>query len=567
MTDLVIGGRRAGAARPWRAGVIAIAMVCVAIVVAWFIYRRAVAYDVPPGDVQGELTALSARPGAPPQLTLGNAQLGWLGGIAVLRTAGDPHAIGTAHGRLLSPWLARVVAAAAPSIAGTVSDDGMLGSMSHGVRLAWRWRFIDDGLSEQDRRMVAGLMRGAAASGVALGYDELLRDQAVIDVGAPSPRSAEASQHTIARSLTLIGAQAQSPSRVWIGRALALPGLDDGGDSAIAVVTIARPEGRLAWAGVGWPGLLGAVTGINAEGIAVMVDPARTSDVRVTRTARPMALLARSVLEQARTLDEAVKLIESSATLGSAVFVVVDGTSGKWVQIERTPSKAIVERSPRSPALGDALTTIALAGDPENDRARRMLPTLGRVERAAKLLRAPLGEVGAMAAILRDQRAADDTPRPPGHRGVIDDGRAVHTVIIDPASLSLWVADPRAAGRMRAFDLRHELRSEGDRPTPAADIPAETGADLDRGDALAAARADLRAARGHLRAGDRARAAEACARARTRAPALPEALELEGVIAQARGDMTRARAAFQAWLDGIPDDPHGEERARAAIAR
>ncbi|HEY0993244.1 MAG TPA: hypothetical protein VGD80_39600, partial [Kofleriaceae bacterium] len=61
--------------------------------------------------------------------------------------------------------------------------------------------------------------------------------------------------------------------------------------------------------------------------------------------------------------------------------------------------------------------------------------------------------------------------------------------------------------------------------------------------------------------------AEACARARTRAPALPEALELEGVIAQERGDMTRARAAFQAWLDGIPDDPHGEERARAALAR
>ena len=44
MTDLVIGGRRAGAARPWRAGVIAIAMVGVAVVVAWFIYRRAVAY-------------------------------------------------------------------------------------------------------------------------------------------------------------------------------------------------------------------------------------------------------------------------------------------------------------------------------------------------------------------------------------------------------------------------------------------------------------------------------------------------------------------------------------------
>jgi len=570
MPDLVIGGRRAGVPRPWRSGVIAIAMLGVAVVVAWFIYRRSVAYDMPAGEVQGEISSSPMAPGAPAALVYGNASLAWLGGVAVLRVAGDAHAIGAAHGRLLAPWLVPTAMAAAPSIAGTVSDDGMLGTLTHDVRLAWRWRFIDDGLVEQDRRMVAGMTRGAAASGVQLSYDELLRDQAVLDVGAPSPRSDETEQHVIAHSLTLIGSQAQAPARVWIGRTLALPGLDDGGDSAIPVVTIAKPEGRdgrLAWASVGWPGLLGVVTGINAEGIVVMVDPARTIDVRVTRTARPVALLARTVLEQARTLDDAIKLVESSATLGSAVIVVVDGTSGKWVQIERTPSKAIVERNPKSPVLGDVLTTNALASDPENDRARRMLPTHSRVERAAKLLRVPLGEVGAMAAILRDQRAADESPRPPGHRGVIDDGRAVQAVIIDPALLALWVADPRAAGRLRAFDLRHELRNEGDRAAPAADIAAETGALPDSAEGLAAARADLRTARAALRAGDRARAAEACARARTRVPALPEAVELDAIIAQARGDLARARTVFQTWLDAGPDDPRGEERARAALAR
>ncbi|TMQ22585.1 MAG: hypothetical protein E6J91_01145 [Deltaproteobacteria bacterium] len=405
MPDLVIGGRRAGVARPWRAGVIVVAMIGVAGIVAWFIYRRAVAYEVPPGQVQGEIAWQPPAPGQPPALVYGNASLAWLGGVAVLHVAGDAHAIGASHGRLLAPWLRPIAAAIAPAIAATVPDDGMLGSATHGMRLAWRWRFVDDGLIDADRRMVAGLARGAAASGAALGYDELLRDQAALDVGAPSPRSDQAGQHTIARSLTLIGAQAQSPARVWIGRAVALPGLDDGGDSALPVVTIARPDGRIAWASVGWPGLLGVITGINAEGIAVMVDPARTVDVRVTRTARPIALLARTVLEQARTLDDAIKLIEGSATLGSAVFAVVDGTTGKWVQVERTPSKAIVERSPRSPALGDVLTTNALSGDPENDRTKRMPTTQSRTERAQKLLRAPLPDVAAMAAVLRDRAA------------------------------------------------------------------------------------------------------------------------------------------------------------------
>jgi hypothetical protein len=133
--------------------------------------------------------------------------------------------------------------------------------------------------------------------------------------------------------------------------------------------------------------------------------------------------------------------------------------------------------------------------------------------------------------------------------------------------MSLWVADPSAGGRMRALDLRYELRHEGDRAAPPGDIAAETVDPSATAAVLAAARAELRIARAALASGDRLRAAEACARARARAGALPEAIELEAIIAQARGDTARAHASFQAWLDAGPDDPRGEERARAALAR
>ncbi|MDB4952747.1 MAG: peptidase acyl-coenzyme A:6-aminopenicillanic acid acyl-transferase [Myxococcales bacterium] len=566
MPDLVIGGRRSGPPRPWRSGVIAIALLGVAVVVAWFIYRRSVAYEVPDGTVEGEVTESQAAPGSPALLTYGPSSLEWVGGVAVLRATGDAHAIGAAHGRLLAQLLPSVVDAARPSIEGTVSDDGLLGGATHNMRLAWRWRFIDDGLVDTDRRMIAGLTRGAAASGIELGFDDLLRDQAVIDVGAPAQRSGEADRHSLARTLTVIAQQAQAPARVWIGRSFALPGLADGGDSAVPVVTIAHPEGKLAWASVGWPGFMGVVSGINAEGIAVMVDPARTADVRPTRTARPVALLVRMVLEQAKTLDEAIKLVEQTPTLGAASMIIVDGSTGKWLVVERTPSKAIVERNPKLPAFGDVLTTNALSSDPENDRTRRM-STSSRVERAAKLVRSPLADITTMAAVMRDQRGLDDVARPPGHRGVVDDGRAAHTLILDPASMEMWVTDAHAAGRMRGFDLRHELRGEGDRSAPPADLPADLQAEPDRALHLAAARAELRIARDALARGNRTKAAEACARARARAPALPEAIELEAMLAQERGDDVRARRLFQQWLDAGPDDPQGEERARALLAR
>lgn len=565
MPDLVIGGRRSAFPRPWRAAGIALALLGVALIVAWFIYRRSVAYDIPDGDIHGEVVGTQAAPGAPPALTYGSSTLEWLGGLAVLRSAGDAHAIGAAHGRLLAPFLAPVIRAARPSIEDTVTDEGLLGGVTHSMRLRWQWRFIDDGMTETDQRLVAGMTRGAGASGVEISFDDLLRSQAVLDVGVPSPRSGEVGGHSISHSLTVLAQQAQSPARVWIGRTFSLSGLDDGGDSSIPVVRITHTQGRIPFAAVGWPGQAGVVTGINAQGIAIFVDPARTKDVRPTRTARPVAMLARSVLERAKTLDEATKIVEETSTLGAAVLVIVDGASGKWVIVERTPQKAIIERSPKQPAFGDVLTTNALSSDPENDRARRVLPTLARVDRAARLVRSPLPDVAALAAVLRDQRGVDDAPRPPGHRGVIDDGRARHVVILDPASLELWVADPSANGRMRAFDLRHELRKEGDRPMPPADIPADASADPDRVANMTSARADLRIARDALGAGELLRASEACARARARAPGLPEAIQLEAAIAQARGDDARARKLYQEWLDVGADDPVAEERARALL--
>jgi len=564
MPDIVIGARKTNFPKPWRAGMIAIAMVGVAIVVAWFIYRRSVAYEFPGGAVSGEITEQQAAPGARPVLSFNTATLQWDGGLAVIRASGDAHAIGAAHGRLLGPLLPAMVAAVRPTIEGTITDDGWLGHLTHNMRLAWRWRFIDDGLGESDLRMVAGMTRGAAASGVAVSFEDLLRMQAVLDVGVPAPQSGELVGLT--RALTVIAPQAMAPGRVWVGRTVSLPGLADGGDAATPVVEIAHPEGRIAWASVGWPGELGAITGINAQGIAVFVDPARTGDIRPTRTARPMPLLARAILEQAKTLDEAVKLVEQTPSLGSAVIVLVDGTTGKWLIVERTPEKAIVERNPKLPVFGDTLTTNALSSDPENDRAKRMLAP-GRVDRAARLVRTPLADVSALAAVLRDQRGVDDGPRPPGHRGVIDDGRQIQQVIIDPAALQLWVADPHAGGRMRAFDLRHELRGEGDRAAPPADIAADPNDDPDRLASLVAARSDLRAARLALGHGDATAAGEACSRARARAPALPEALELAGAIAQARGNDAEARQFFQRWLEGGADDPQGEQRAHSLLAR
>lgn len=569
VAELVIGSRRQHSpGRALRAAGLLVGLVVVTFIVAFFIYRRSVAYDVPGGEPPRRPIVLDQpTPGAPTQLRWGDASLSPLGELSVLRAGGEAFAIGAAHGRLLAAQLPAVARGFAPTLAAVAGDGGLFGGWTHTMRVDWRLRFVDDGVPDGHRRGLAGVMRGAAQSGVSIGYVGLLRNSAALDIGVPAAWTAEASSRRLARALTFVAPQAGAATgRLWVGRSFALPGIGDGGDAAAgAVVSLVRPAGRIAWAGVGWAGLTGAVTGINAEGLVVTVHPVATRDVRATRTARPIALLARDVLENAKTLDEAIKLIEATPTLGAAAFVVVDGQRGRWAVVERSPTRVGVRRDPTEPAVGDVLTSQAFADDPENDRGRRILASPRRLARVQRLLRTPPADPAAVAAILRDRRSPEDEGLPLGHRAAVDDAAAVHVVLFDPASMQMWVADgPGAGARMRAFDLRHELRGEGDRPIPPADIPAEATVDLQTVLATRHARAELRAARA-LAGSDRGRARERVARALALAPALPEALVVAGSLAKSAGDREAMRVAWARWLELGADDPGAEAAIRAAL--
>jgi hypothetical protein len=568
MADLVIGSRRQGPPRTWRAAFFAALLVLGALIVAWFIYRRSVSYDVPGGTPPRDPVAVAPADGAqPPRLGYGEASLAWAGPIAVLRAAGDPHTIGAAQGRLLGRAVADGTRSFQPAIDHSVDNGGLFGGWTHGMKVAWRHRFIDDGIPDAQKRAIAGLVRGARSAGAAVSYETLLREQASLDVGAPAPWTAEVGLRQLSRALTVVMPQ-PIPGRVWVGRSFSLPGLGDGGDAIAAapIVSFVRPAGRKAWAGVGWANLVGVVTGVNQDGLVVTVQPAQAADVQPTRTARPIALLARDVLERAGTLDEAIKLIQETPPLGAASFAIVDGKSGRWAIVERSPTHSAVRRDPGEAAVGDVLGMSPFDDDPRNDRARRIAAAPSRIQRASRLGRSAPADALAAAAVLRDDRGPDESPLPPGHRGAIDDASSVHVVLIDPGAMVLYVSETGTAdGRLRAFDLRHELAGDGLRASPPPDVPADGEAERERARAVRAARADVRAARRALRDGSGARAAEAVARALARVPTLPEALELAGRIARRRGDDAGGRALWQKWIDGGPDDPGTEQEIRAVL--
>jgi hypothetical protein len=81
-----------------------------------------------------------------------------------------------------------------------------------------------------------------------------------------------------------------------------------------SVVFVVRPDGKHAFASVGFPGLLGCLSGMNEAGLAVAVlevSSCKDGSPRLDSQGVPYALCIRRVLEECSTIDEAEKLLRS----------------------------------------------------------------------------------------------------------------------------------------------------------------------------------------------------------------------------------------------------------------
>lgn len=577
MADLIVGGRRPNPQRNLRGIAIAVVLVLVCALVAYFIYERVVSYTQPGAGTTDHPLVMIEDPTTDTgtRLGFGESSLAHVGTMAVVRMSGQPRFLGAAAGRLLGSGVAKAMSPLHENIAETVPHRGIFGGLAYDVRLRWRYRFLDDGIPGHQLVELASVLWGMQrTTGWAPGYEAFVREQAALDVGMATPWSSNAAFRTMTRALSFTTTlRGPSGDRLLVGRSFAIPGAADAGDAAADHLTISfiKADAVIPFATINWPGLVGVVSGINAEGVAIMVHPVRTRDVMVTRKAQPVTLLARDVLENAHNLDEAINILKHGTPLGAAAFLVVDGTARQWAVVERSPTRFAVDKNGALPIVSDVLEAEVFAEDPENDRAKRIQPATMRKRRVARLLRNRPVEPGQVVAILRDQRDPAGTPLPAGHRGAIYDVSAVHTAIFDASGMVLWVADgPNAGARFRAFDLRYELRGEGARPAPPADLPADPDMDPSVLSQVRLARRALREARRAQGQGNGRRARELVQRALVFAPDLPEALKLAGDLARQSPDREAHDAAtryYERFLEVIPDDLAAEAEVRAVLGR
>lgn len=220
------------------------------------------------------------------------------GRIPVLFVAGTPEAMGEAQGKLLKPEIHKMY-------------ERIL--LVAGGYLYTRNDWFFDRISEVEKRSAAVLpgrfLRELDAMSLAAGLT------------AAEGRQINLFPEMFHCSGIAVRGRASAGGRVIHARVLDY--MRDIGLQSMAVIQVFMPDGYHAWLSVGFAGLNGTVTAMNAEGLAMGEMGGRGEG---NWDGLPMSYLMRRIMEECATVDEALALIKTTPLTCEYYYVLSDRT-------------------------------------------------------------------------------------------------------------------------------------------------------------------------------------------------------------------------------------------------
>lgn len=425
------------------------------IVLALLLTHWAVGYvaRIAPPEIEPRgADAVRPRPGV---RTLGASWVLERPGLFEVHLTGDPLEIGHAHARLLYPEMVENEGILLGHFERSVPSSVLRALLLDVAQL--RYRDLGGSFSTERRLELAAMaqaFRPDPYTGIFPTFQRFVYLNALYDIALSFEHS------------PLIGCT----SFVFSGSALAGDGallarnfdfeVDPIFDRKKAVFFV-RESGRIPFASVAWPGLVGVVSGMNIEGLAVVVHGGRAGQPRTQ--GEPVVHALRAVLSTASNVDRALLELAKRPPLVSHILVLAD-RSGHSVRVERVPGSADhVTRLGERAAVTNHFEGPA-AADPKNAAVRANTSTLARRARADELLRG-LGAANVRTAVelLRDRRGAGGGELQLGDRDAIDALIATHGVVMETGSRTLWVSlAPHLLGGFVAFKLEQALSAAVD---------------------------------------------------------------------------------------------------------
>ncbi|HEY6722561.1 MAG TPA: C45 family peptidase [Polyangiaceae bacterium] len=238
-------------------------------------------------------------------------------------------------------------------------------------------------------------------------------------------------------------------------------------------VFLVRETGKIPFASVAWPGLVGVMSGMNQAGVAVVVHGARAAEP--SADGEPVVHALRRVLSEADSTERALSVLAERGVMVSHLVILVDA-SGDGAVVERAPGHPDHVRRLEGRASVTNHFEGPLEDDAKNLRVRQETSTLARRARADELLAALPASVTVADAVqlLRDRAGARGQPLALGDRNAIDALIATHGVVMDTGKRQLWVSEgPHLLGRFVLFDMNTLWSAAPPKPEEIVAIPAD----------------------------------------------------------------------------------------------
>jgi hypothetical protein len=447
--------------------------ILVLLLVILLLYVRSVAKVDPP--VPASMAILDAKVTQPDSglYTIGN---NWFrkseSGLYELYIEGAPFERGVVNGKLTHELVQYQEEVFTNQLHRLVPSSFYLNILKYFV--GWFNRDLDKNISDEYKLEIYGVSQVASHDfdDIAPPYQRILNYHAAHDIG-----------HAL-QNMSLVGCTAfatwdsrSEDSTLIIGRNFDFYVGDDFARDKI--IAFYNPDKGYKFMMVTFGGMTGVLSGMNAEGLTVTINAAK-SDVP-SASATPVSLVAREILQYASTIKEAYAIAEKHKMFVAESFLIGSAKDGKASIIEKTP-----EGIDFYEVNGDQIVSTnhflgkVLGQTPLNQEHIRTSASPYRFQRVEELLQENgKNSVLKTASILRNQKGLGGKDIGLGNEKLINQLVAHHGIIFQPEKRLVWISTaPRQLGKFVCYDLNKVFAKKMERNEEIYEatltIPADT---------------------------------------------------------------------------------------------
>lgn len=222
------------------------------------------------------------------------------------------------------------------------------------------------------------------------------------------------------------------------------------------IILFVKPDKGIPFMNVTWGGMIGVLSGMNAEGLTVTINAGKSDIPLVAKT--PISIVTREILQYATTIEEAISIAKKREVFVSESIMVGSAKDKKAVLIEMAPDNFDVYEVQNSTQLvcSNHFQSTAYQSDERNINHIKESHSQYRFDRMKELLEEKdKMNPQKIAEILRNKEGLSELKIGFGNEKALNQLRAHHAIIFKPEQLMVWVSsNPYQLGEFVAYDLK-----------------------------------------------------------------------------------------------------------------